>query len=110
MLIVKESFQIQTMITFSRNIQFTRLLKVDGRLKEFNFRKPNNREESLFTVDTAEEYGSRIIFQMQRLNAAWKIIPHPELPGWILECENAFSDLIEQELGRSDQEIKAGYN
>lgn len=98
------------MITFVRNIQFTRLLKVDGRLKEFNFRKPNNREESLFTVDTAEEYGSRIIFQMQRLNANWKIIPQTELPQWIIECESAFSHLIEEELGKTEQEVKAGYN
>ncbi|MEO5984367.1 MAG: hypothetical protein ABIP80_02610 [Ferruginibacter sp.] len=85
------------MITFVRNIQFTRLLKINGRQKEFNFRKPNNREESLFTVDTAEEYGSRIIFQMQKLNGHWKII-NPDLPTWIHEKEGDFHNLIEEEL------------
>ncbi len=85
------------MITFVRNIQFTRLLKVKGRLKEFNFRKPNNREESLFTVDTAEEYGSRIIFQMQKLNGHWKII-NTDLPPWVQEKEGDFHNLIEEEL------------
>lgn len=91
------------MITFVRNIQFTRLLKVDGRLKEFNFRKPNNREESLFTVDTAEEYGSRIIFYMQKNNTSWKIVPQ-ELPSWIMEKENNFNEMIEEELNRTEAE------
>ncbi len=84
------------MITFTKNIQFTRLLKIDGRLKEFNFRKPNNSQESLFTVDTAEEYGARIIFKMQKSNT-WKIVPQ-DLPSWILEKENDFNELIEDGL------------
>lgn len=91
------------MITFARNIQFTRLLKVKERLKEFNFRKPNNKQESLFTVDTAEEYGSRIIFHMQNQNGAWKIIPQ-ELPAWITEKEDIFNDLIVEELKKIDAE------
>ena len=89
------------MITFVRNIQFTRLLKIGGRLKEFNFRKPNNRQESLFTVDTAEEYGNRIIFHMQKNSASWKIMPQ-ELPAWIMEKENDFNEVIEQELAREE--------
>lgn len=68
---------------------------------EFNFRKPNSRKESLFTVDTAEEYGSRIIFHMQKNDAAWKIIPQ-ELPSWIIEKEKDFSDVIEEELVREE--------
>ena len=89
------------MISFVRNIQFTRLLKIEGRLKEFNFRKPNNRLESLFTVDTAEEYGARIIFHMQNNNSSWKIIPQ-ELPSWITDKEKDFNNLIEEELKKSD--------
>ncbi len=84
------------MISFVKNIQFTRLIKIDGRLKEFNFRKPNDRPDSLFTVDTAEEYGSRIIFQMQLENGGWKIIP-AELPSWIVDKESDFNELIEKE-------------
>lgn len=89
------------MISFVKNIQFTRLLKIEGRLKEFNFRKPNNRQESLFTVDTAEEYGSRIIFHMQNNNSTWKIMPQ-ELPAWILDKENDFNILIDEELKKSE--------
>jgi hypothetical protein len=90
------------MITFVRNIQFTRLLKVEGRLKEFNFRKPNNRQESLFTVDTAEEYGSRIIFHMQKNNTSWTIVTR-ELPQWIIEKESEFSEVIERALNNPDE-------
>ena len=91
------------MITFARNIQFTRLLKVKERLKEFNFRKPNNKQDSLFTVDTAEEYGSRIIFHMQNQNGGWKIISQ-ELPAWITEKEEMFNELIQEELKKIDAE------
>ena len=91
------------MITFVRNIQFTRLIKIDGRLKEFNFRKPNNKKDSLFTVDTAEEYGARIIFHMQKTDSNWQIITQ-DLPGWILEKENAFSELIEKMLNKPEPE------
>ena len=91
------------MISFARNIQFTRLLKIKERLKEFNFRKPNSKQESLFTVDTAEEYGSRIIFHMQNQNGSWKILPQ-ELPPWILEKEDMFNDIILEELKKIDAE------
>ena len=93
----------KTMITFARNIQFTRLLKVKERLKEFNFRKPNNKQDSLFTVDTAEEYGSRIIFHMKNQNGTWKILPQ-ELPAWITEKEQMFDELIQEELKKIDAE------
>ena len=103
MIIVLSLFESDLMeLKFIKNIQFTKLIKVDGKLKEFNFRKPNNRQESLFTVDTAEEYGSRIIFHMQKKDTSWKIIPQ-ELPPWILEKENDFSELIEQELKNTEE-------
>ena len=90
------------MITSTRNIQFTRLLKINDRLKEFNFRKPNTRSESLFTVDTAEEYGSRIIFTMQLNDGSWKIIQQ-ELPAWITEKELVFNEVIQDELSKIDK-------
>jgi hypothetical protein len=84
-------------IQFTRNIQFTRLLKADGRLKEFNFRKINGIKEGMFTVDVSDDRGNRIIFRMQKEDNGWKIIQQ-RLPQWIWENENNFHDLIEQEL------------
>ncbi len=38
-------------IHFVKNIQFTKLLKAEGRLREFNFRKLGGQQEGIFTVD-----------------------------------------------------------
>lgn len=84
-------------LKFIKNVQFTRLIKVDGRLKEFNFRKPNGKQEGPFTVDVIDSKGKRIIFNMEMIENAWKITTE-ELPGWVLESENSFHDMIEEEF------------
>ena len=86
-------------LKFIRNIQFTKLVKVNGRLREFNFRKPNGSEESLFSVDTIDERGSRIIFNMQKSDDSWKII-QKDIPEWVLASESMFNDLIVEELSQ----------
>src|SRR5436190_2155587 len=58
-------------LEFIRNIQFSKLIKVNGRLKEFNFRKPNSKE-SPFTVDVIDDRANRIIFHMQKTDDKWK--------------------------------------
>ena len=85
-------------IQFIRNIQFTRLVKAEGRLREFNFRKSNGLQEGLFTVDVSDDRGNRIIFHMQKEEGAWKIVKQ-QLPAWIAENEGGFHTLIEEELG-----------
>jgi hypothetical protein len=84
-------------LKFIKNIQFTKLIKVDGKLKEFNFRKPNGKQEGLFTVDVIDERGNRIIFNMEKIENHWKIVPQ-ELPAWVIAYENNFHDLIEEEF------------
>ncbi len=81
-----------------RNLQFTRLYKVDGYLKEFNFRKSNATPEGRFSVDTVDARGNRIMFFMEKDNTEWKILPEQELPGWIIEQENNLQDAIETAL------------
>jgi hypothetical protein len=88
------SMQIQ----FIRNIQFTKLVKADGRLREFNFRKSNGLQEGLFTVDVSDDRGNRIVLRMQREDGVWKIVKQ-QLPTWIWENENVLHTLIEEELG-----------
>jgi hypothetical protein len=53
-------------IHFTKNIQFTKLLKAEGRLREFNFRKVNAPQETLFTIDVCDDRGNRIMFRMQQ--------------------------------------------
>lgn len=85
-------------IKFIKNVQFTKVLKAEGRMREINFRKPNGREQALCTVDVSDDRGQRIIFSMQKDdNNSWKIVPQP-LPVWITQLEKKLSDLIEEEL------------
>ena len=84
-------------IEVKKNIHFTKLVKVNGRLKEFNFRKLGGPNEGLFTVDVSDDRGNRILFRMQKEQDTWKVIPQ-NLPPWVMEKEPTFHDLIEEEL------------
>ncbi|MFT3978861.1 MAG: hypothetical protein QM687_00215 [Ferruginibacter sp.] len=84
-----------------RNLQFTRLYKVDGYLKEFNFRKSNPSAEGRCSVDTVDARGNRIMFFMEKTDADWKIIPQKELPGWIVDQEPNLQEAISTELDRN---------
>ena len=84
-------------LKYVRNIQFTRLIKCDGQLKEFNFRKPNGKPEVPFTVDVIDAKGNRIIFNMEMMDSVWKITTQ-QLPAWVLESETAFHEIIEEEF------------
>ncbi len=81
-----------------KNIQFTRLYKVNGYLKEFNFRKSNASLEGTVSVDTIDERGNRIMFFMEKQEAGWRILPQ-ELPDWILEQELNLDEALKAELG-----------
>jgi hypothetical protein len=83
-------------IQFIKNIQFTRLIKADGHLREFNFRKLTGFQDELFTVDVSDDRGNRIMFRMKK-DGAWKIVQQP-LPEWVIKNEAVFNDVIEEEL------------
>lgn len=84
-------------IEFTKNLQFTNLVKADGKLKEFNFRKINGQNEALFSVDVSDDRGNRKIFRMQKKDNRWKIIDE-QVPEWISSSEGILNDLIEQKL------------
>jgi hypothetical protein len=84
-------------IRFIKNIQFTKLIKAEGRLREFNFRKPNGLEEALTTVDVSDDRGHRIIFNMKKEGGSWRIVQQP-VPNWITQLEDKLSELIDEEL------------
>ena len=83
---------------FTRNIQFTKLIKANGRLKEFNFRKLNDHKEGMFTVDVVDERDNRIFFSVQKIDNNWKLVMVPNLPKWVVENESIYHDVIEDEL------------
>jgi len=84
---------------FSKMIHFTSLVKAGGRLREFNFRKMKRNEESIFSVDTVDDRGNRLIFFMQKENGTWTLQPQP-LPVWVTENEQMLGNEIETELQR----------
>ena len=90
-------FSKHTQISTFKNIQFSRLVKTEGRLREFNFRKSNPNGTTLFFVDVTDDRSNRILFQMQKNNELWKIQPQL-LPDWIIKNENKLHELIEDEL------------
>ena len=83
-------------LSYVRNVQFTRLVKINGQLKEINFRKSNITDEGIFTVDVIDDRSNRIIFSMQK-EEQWKIITQ-NLPAWVVNEENTFNDIIKEEL------------
>ncbi len=84
-------------IKFVKNIQFTRLIKADGRLREFNFRKMVQLQETLFSIDVVDDRGNRVMFRMRKQDNDWSIIPQP-LPAWVQSQEKVLSDMIVEEL------------
>ena len=88
---------------FKKNIHVTRLMKADGRLREFNFRRLNGPNgDSIFTIDVSDDRGNRILFRMQKENNVWKIADQQLLPTWIMENEGRFNEQIEEELRNAE--------
>ncbi|MBX9783553.1 MAG: hypothetical protein K2X48_09695 [Chitinophagaceae bacterium] len=87
-----------------RNLQFTKLLKADGRLREFNFTRHTGNTDGVFTVDVVDERGNRIIFKMKLNNdKIWE--PETGLPSWIALHTPTLQEAIETELNSFHKKI-----
>ena len=73
------------------NIAFSLLVKISGRLREFNFRQ---RSDLNYDTDTSDERGNRCIFRVVKENGAWKITGR-ELPNWLLENDFILHEPLE---------------
>jgi hypothetical protein len=89
-------------------VQFTRLLKAEGRLREFNFRKVKSPDEEYFHVNVCNERGERICFSMQKNETDWRIIPD-KLPEWISQNEMNLNEAIEEELQKEYTSLQSIY-
>jgi hypothetical protein len=86
-------------IHFTKVVHFTRLIKAGGRLREFNFRKMKQLEEDIFSVDTVDDRGNRILFYMNKTdNGPWTIIQKQPLPTWVIDNEDKLREQIGDEL------------
>lgn len=82
----------------SRNIHFTRLVKVADRLREFNFRKISGSAKQLFHIDVPDERGNRIMFKMEQEEGNHWTIVDQEVPQWVSATENVLNQVISEEL------------
>lgn len=80
-------------MSFPKNIAFTILIKINGRLREFNFRK---RGTTQYDVDTNDERGNRYFFKMRKQEDAW-VISDAGLPDWIAGNESQIAAAIAKE-------------
>ncbi len=95
-----------------RNLQFTRLIKADGRLREFNFTRLTGLMDGFFNMDVVDELGNRIIFQLKQNGSDWDVL-EPQLPNWITSNINILQEAIETELSKEQQillQSEAGKN
>ena len=84
-------------IHFTKNVHFTKLVRVEGRLREFNFRKMGGPAEEKFSVDTVDLRGNRIMFFMKKENENWKI-NSGLVPVWVTQSEANLNEMIKEEL------------
>ena len=78
-------------------MQLTKLVKAEGFLREFNFRKKVVEGKTIFNVDVTDDRANRIFFEMEKLDDVWKL-HQQQLPSWITKSERDLHELIEQEL------------
>ncbi len=76
-----------------KNIQFTKLIKAGGRLREFNFRKSNSVSGQIFTVDVADHHDIRhyLIFRQDGNN--WSL-ESKDVALWIEEVMPQIKDAV----------------
>jgi hypothetical protein len=79
------------------NIAFSRIIKINGRLWEFNFRKlPIGGNQ--FHVDVTDEKGRRLFFNLLRdETGSWRSNTSG-LPEWVVQSEKVLGNVIEESV------------
>ena len=71
-------------MTQPKNIQFTKLIKAGGRLREFNFRKSQGLNNALFSIDVVSDNSDRHYLLFSQVNGTWILETKKMIP-WIEE-------------------------
>jgi len=80
-------------LLFTPNITFTSLIKIEGRLHEFNFRKKN---EAVFEADSTDARGNRVFFELSRQSENWTITSE-DLPSWVTRNKDLVVEAIDKQ-------------
>ena len=85
---------------FKPNIHFTLLVKVEGRLREFNFRQ---RTDDSYDADTSDERGNRYLFKWSKSADGWDIVPISiTMPVWITESKPSIAAKFDQYMNEAN--------
>lgn len=79
---------------YLKNIAFTKVVKTNGRFREFNFRKKPGTNNPQYSIDVSNEGGVRHYFTMVKLSDNW-VVCELDVPVWIREGIAHFREAIE---------------
>ncbi|MGJ7032405.1 hypothetical protein [Niabella hirudinis] len=82
--------------SFNKIVHFTRLIKINGRLREFNYRKNNNAGNYVFDVDTADDRGNRLFFRLIKENNEWELTSKMSIPEWVTDNQELLITELEE--------------
>ena len=85
---------------FQKQVQFSKHIKIQGQLKEFNFLKLNKNDFPTYTVDVSDDRGRRFIFLFMQDGKDWKITGD-DLPNWVLDAKEMLRQEVELSLADS---------
>lgn len=85
------------LVTAGMNIAFSKIIKINGRLWEFNFRKYPAAADN-FHVDVTDEKGRRLFFNLQKTEGGSWSTPSAELPEWVRQSETLLGSVIEESV------------
>jgi hypothetical protein len=79
-----------------KNVQFSKLIKAEGRLREFNFRKSNGIVGPVYHVDVSDDRGNRYYLNLLLENQTWTV-QEKNLPPWIQEAVAQLHPAIQEQ-------------
>jgi hypothetical protein len=75
---------------------FSKVIKVDGKLREFNFRQTHLNDHGCYTIDVLNDKGNRIIFTIYKnADTKWKVAAQL-MPMWVHNAESELAQAIEE--------------
>lgn len=79
------------------NIAFSKIIKINGRNFEFNFRKLPWLAEH-FHVDVTGEKGERIFFTLVKKEGSYWELVTQDVPNWIIDATTIIGGAVEEEI------------
>jgi hypothetical protein len=80
---------------YIKNIAFTRVIKVRGVPREFNFRKKYLGEEPVYDIDSTDERGNRYYLTARKKGEEW-VVPEHAMPPGLEEGSTHFTVIIDE--------------